>query len=99
MSTPNPTQKPFFSGLLSLFAADEEVALIPAAITALQGLVASKTALQRISVLATLETNVFAAEVNIAPQLVSQLAPQFNATLQAELAKAQATVAAATTPA
>lgn len=88
---------PFLSGLLSLAAADAEVALIPPAQTFLTALAASKNAVQRAAALAQLEGNVLAAGASIAPELLSQVQPQINAQLQSILAKAEATVAAATT--
>ena len=86
---------PFLSGLLSLAEADAEVALIPAAITFLTNFAAAKTGVARAAALAQFEGNVLAGLTAVAPQLVSQAAPQINAQLQAVLAKAQATVAAA----
>lgn len=90
---------PFLSGLLTLVAADEEAALIPPAITFLQALQASKDGLARAAALAQLEGNALAAEASVPAELLSQVAPQLNAALQAQLAKAQATIAAAAKPA
>ena len=90
---------PFLSGLLSLAVADEEVALIPSAITFLTALNSAKTGVQRAAALAQLEGNFLVAEAGIPATLLSQAVPQVNSALQAELAKAQATVAAATPPA
>jgi hypothetical protein len=84
---------PFFSGLLTLVAADEEVALIPPAQTFLTALTNAKTGLQRSMALVQLEGNVLAAESNVGPQLLAQVLPQLNAALAAQLAKEQAVVA------
>lgn len=89
---------PFFSGLLTLVKADEEVALIPSAITFLTALQNSKTALQRGAALAQLEGNVLMAEAGIGPTLLAQIAPQLNSELQAQLTAAQAAIAATTVP-
>lgn len=86
---------PFLSGLLSLAEADAEVALIPAAIQFLTAFSAAKSGVQRAAALAQFEGNVLAGVAVLGPQLVAQVAPQVNAQLQAVLAKAQATVAAA----
>lgn len=86
---------PFLSGLLSLAAADEEAALIPPAITFLQTWLASKDALSRAAAVAKLEGDALSAQAQVPAELLAQGAPQINAVLQAQLAKAQATIAAA----
>ena len=89
---------PFLSGLLSLAEADEEVALIPPAMTFLQAWLSAKTALQRAAAVAQLEGNVLSDQAGVGPQLIAQTVPQINAALQAQLTKAQATVAAGAPP-
>lgn len=90
---------PFFSGLLSLAEADAEAALIPSAITFLQAIQSSKTALERAAAVGQLEANVIEAGAAIGPELLGQVAPQLVTQLQALLTKAQSEVQAAATPA
>lgn len=89
---------PFLSGVLSLVEADAEVALIPPVQTFLTAIIAAKTSLGRAAAVAQLEGNVLAAGAALGPELIAQLAPQLNAALQAQLAKAQATVTAGLQP-
>jgi hypothetical protein len=84
---------PFFDGLLSLAKADEEVALIPPAITFLNAWLAAKDGIGRAAAVAQLEGNVLEAQATVGPALLAQVVPQANTALQALLAQAQATVA------
>ena len=90
---------PFLAGLLSLAEADTEVAIIPAAQTFLDSWLVAKTQPQRAAALAQLEGNLLVSAAGVIPTLISQELPTVNAALQKVLAKAQATVATATTPA
>jgi hypothetical protein len=87
---------PFLSGLLSLVEADTEVALIPAAQTFLDSWLTAKTSVQRAAAVAQLEGNLLVSAAGVIPTFISQELPVVNAALQSVLAKAQATVTAAT---